>query len=128
MLELCLIKYKLCEILFLGAGWYCEKVLVKEGSYEEIKAFEGGADENSNNNANKRPYRVWEFPVNAWMDEGMGDGKLEVEVQGHPVPDEDDVEEMEEIDEVEDFNDIDEAPDLLMAEDDEVPCKFIIAE
>lgn len=80
---------------------------MKEGSYEELKALEGGADENSNNNANKRPYKAWVFPVNAWMDEGMGSGTLEVEVQGHPMEDEDD----EEVDEI-----IEEPPDEPMEE------------
>ena len=51
--------YKICTIfgIFLGGGWYLDKIIIKEGEDPESSLFY--------------------FPCDQWLDEGQGDKKIE---------------------------------------------------
>ena len=78
--------------VFTGAGWYVEKVIVKEGDYESLKALDEKKEtekqkkDQKNKKAKKGKeeekdegpgYKMWYFPCDRWFDQGMEDGLIE---------------------------------------------------
>lgn len=98
----------------LGAGWYVDHVVVKEGSYKDVQAIDeqkknqdakagdkgkdkkdkgkdkGKKDTKKGKDKGKtteiQDYRMWYFPCARWFDEGMDDKLIERKLTPGDVP------------------------------------------